>query len=148
LKVTDHIVDVLHQQQIPDANMARRLLEELTSWSVSLHPTLRSGSSQKLPESMNPELMIGNMHVACSYYFGVMLVTRPFLLHHLKVTPSEQTTTARTRIHSLQSATVPSDGPEIAELAKGCENAAVFMLEACHNILQAGLILSNMCLLQ
>jgi hypothetical protein len=126
---------------------AKALLENLTAWSTTLDPKLRSTSADPSFDRLNQELILGNMHVSCAYYFAVILTTRPYLMRALL--SSTLTSRQATGGDSLPpSSNAPSEDPDTAVLISTCEDAAMLMLDSCRDILDADIMLSNMCLLQ
>jgi hypothetical protein len=147
VKIVDEGVDDMYRHAVASAASANVLLEKLKSWSINLPPNLRSAPSQTGAGRLDQERVIGNIHVACSYYFRVIMITRPFLVQHL-LHGSAREVERHTGISDSISTTGSSHAPGRSELAQTCEDAAQFMLESCNEILQAGFILGNMCLLQ
>lgn len=93
------------------------------------------------------ERILGNMQVACSYYYAIILATRPYLVYHslqkhagTKAPPSAEAEDGMTSVEAAYA--------DVAMLAKSCEDAAVFMASACHEVLEEDLLLDNMCLIQ
>ena len=148
VNIVDEGVNDMYRHAVASAASANALLEKLKSWSTNLPPNLRSAPSQTGAGPLDQERVIGNIHVACSYYFRVIMITRPFLVQHL-LHGSTREVERHTGINDSTLSTGPSPhAPGISELAQTCEDAAQFMLESCNEILQAGFILGNMCLLQ
>jgi hypothetical protein len=69
-------------------------------------------------------------------------------MHHLVLELLKQGSTGSDTTSSPPNFVDESTGPEISSLAQTCEDAAVFMLNGCSEILQADLLLDNMCLVQ
>jgi hypothetical protein len=82
--------------------------------------------------------MIGNVHLACIYYFAVMLIARPYFM------ASMMTRMRQTGLDST-SAKVPVYSDEMAE---ACIDAAVFMATMAKGALDAGILLANMVILK
>ncbi|KAF3009225.1 hypothetical protein E8E14_008584 [Neopestalotiopsis sp. 37M] len=82
--VLESIVHKAAQDSNIDAGTAENFLQMLKEWSGALPPILRQrrrSDSIQLDPSYR-ESSIGNIHVACTYYFGVILTTRHFLIQH------------------------------------------------------------------
>ncbi|KAK7550099.1 putative C6 transcription factor [Phyllosticta citricarpa] len=113
-------------------------LQQLEEWSNCLPNGLRKftrSDSQGLT-SNDRELIIGNIHVACVYYFAVILVTRPFLISHLTSHLSGQS---------------PPEGTSTGtdkRLAQVCIDSAVYMAQMCAEALDSEALIANMCLLK
>lgn len=148
VKIVDEGVDDMYRHTVAYAASANALLDKLKIWSVDLPSNLRSAPSQTAVGRPDQKQVIGNIHVSCSYYFHVLMITRPFLVQQL-LHGSVREVERHTGISDSISATGSfPHTPGISELAQTCEDAARFMLESCDEILQAGFVLGNMCLLQ
>lgn len=142
--VIDEITNRLYSVKAASTDFADQLLEKLNRWSENLPECLRSPSSENEDSDALQERIIGNMHVACSYHFAVILVTRPFLISTLSVRLA--------RLHQAFS----SDGvnepleedPAHSRLAAACIDSAVYMLQTCKEIHQSELLLRQMSLLK
>jgi hypothetical protein len=143
----DAITSDIYRRVDAGTAAAKALLERLTAWSKNLHPKLRSTSMDPSFDRMNQELILGNMHVSCAYYFAVILVTRPYLMHALLSNPSTSSQAAGGD-GLLSSRDQQLDESDTAVLMSTCEDAAMLMLDSCRDILNADIMLSNMCLLQ
>ena len=128
-----------------DANAVEDLLQRLRDWSHALPNQLR----QRVRKDNDPNLdsresTIGSIHVAGVYYFGVILLTRPFLVQ--RITPQ-----LRGRSTPLVEATdedrAASSGKE-DEFAQVCVEAATYMVQMCSEAIDAGIIWGNMCILK
>lgn len=128
-----------------DTNAVEDLLQRLRDWSHALPSQLR----QRVRKDDDPnldsrELTIGSIHVAGVYYFGVILLTRPFLVQ--RITPQ-----LRGRSTPLVVATdedhAACSGKE-DEFAQVCVEAATYMVHMCSEAMDAGLIWGNMCILK
>ncbi|KAK8189936.1 uncharacterized protein BKA78DRAFT_296209 [Phyllosticta capitalensis] len=117
---------------------AEQYLQQLEEWSNCLPNGLRKftrSDSQGLTPA-DRELIIGNIHVACVYYFAVILVTRPFLISHLTSHLSGQS---------------PPEGTSTGtdkRLAQVCIDSAVYMAQMCSEVLESKALIGNMCLLK
>lgn len=139
--IIEDVITHIGQQSQLDTISTQELLKRLTQWSVTLPSEIRLCSIKQSIVSSNHGLVIGSMHVACLYYFTLMLLTRPFLIQHLvsklsKVS-NKPTTTAEV-----------SDTSEQDKIAEVCIDAAMFMAQICQNALSANLLLDNMCILK
>ncbi|KAJ5813214.1 hypothetical protein N7447_010237 [Penicillium robsamsonii] len=143
--ILDEIIICLYSEKSASAEKADQLLCKLNTWSEYLPRSLRTSSSGHKDQSTFREHTIGSMHVACSYHFAVILVTRPFLISALSVR------LARLH-HSLSvgdlSEKVPEEDPAHSRLAAACTDSAVYMLQTCLEVHKSGLLLRNMCILK
>lgn len=142
--ILDEIVNRLYSEKAASTETADLLLRKLNRWSEHLPHSLRTTSLEHENESAIRQHTIGNMHVACSYHFAVILVTRPFLISALSVRLA--------RLHQSLSTGVSSEPPEEdpahSRLAAACIDSAVYMLQTCLEVLQSGLLFRNMCILK
>src|SRR5690242_12602420 len=83
LRITDTIMENIRHQKNADSTSARICLDHLKPWSSSLPSCLRTASQENSTDVSYRDQVIGNLHVACAYYFSVILITRPFLVHFL-----------------------------------------------------------------
>ncbi|KAJ5674324.1 uncharacterized protein N7477_004258 [Penicillium maclennaniae] len=134
----DEIISCLYSEKAASTETADLLLAKLNRWSDHLPNSLRTSSENEEP-IMAQERIIGNMHVACSYHFAVILVTRPFLISTLSVRLA--------RLHQTLSGVAidaPEEDPAHSRLAAACTDSAVYMLQTCIEIHQSELLLRNM----
>jgi hypothetical protein len=126
-------------------NAVEKYLQELRDWTHALPVQLR----QRVRKDDNPSLdsresTIESIHVASVYYFGVISLTRPFLVQLIMPQP-------RGRSTPFVEATV-EDGlacsGKAAEFAQVCVEAATYMMQMCSEAIDAGLIWGNMCILK
>lgn len=141
--IVDEITSRLYSEKAASAETAGLLLAKLNRWSDQLPECLRTPSESEEPDAAQ-ERVIGNMHVACSYHFAVILVTRPFLISTLSVRLA--------RLHQAFSSDGPSEpleeDPAHSRLAAACIDSAVYMLQTCKEIHQSELLLRQMSLLK
>jgi hypothetical protein len=137
---TDELEQKLYTQ---DLGSTEKFLYRLRKWSKALPQELRQ--SPELPDpypvSDNREWYIGGVHVACLYYFSVILATRRFLTNSLldairDQSPSGETTPVRGQV---------GRSPEMAEV---CLNAAKNLAEVAYNAMVAQQLMRNMCLIK
>lgn len=143
--ILEEIISRLYSEKAASTETADLLLAKLNRWSSHLPGSLRTS----LPASEDPdtaqERIIGNMHVACSYHFAVILVTRPFLISTLSIRLA--------RLHqSLSSIGEASDAleedPAHSRLAAACIDSAVYMLQTCLEVYDSNFLLRNMGILK
>lgn len=141
--ILDEIINSLYGEKAASAESADKLLGKLNSWSEFLPQSLRTPLEHENGSNVQKHTL-GNMHVACSYHFAVILVTRPFLISALSVR------LARTH-HSLSMggpSEAPEEDPAHSRLAAACIDSAVYMLQTCMEVHNSGLMLQNMCILK
>ena len=59
--------------------VSRQLKTWASTWLEQLHQVINQASSN----SSSPEAAVGACSTLCSYYYGIMLLTRPFLIYEL-----------------------------------------------------------------
>ncbi|CEJ57965.1 hypothetical protein PMG11_06639 [Penicillium brasilianum] len=141
--IIDEITSRLYSEKAASAETADLLLTKLNRWSDQLPECLRTPSENEDSDAAQ-ERIIGNMHVACSYHFAVILVSRPFLISTLSVRLA--------RLHQAFSTDGASEtleeDPAHSRLAAACIDSAVYMLQTCKEIHQSELLLRQMSLLK
>lgn len=139
--IIDVVVRRFYRQQDFDIAAARTFLGTLEGWSQGVGPMLKSrttiASSDRVKEV---ELVVGNVHVACSYYYAVMLATRKSLITHL-------TTRLLSAAGDLPEGATRTSSNEESLLAKTCIESAILTCQTCREVLDADLLLENMSLL-
>lgn len=145
--ILNRIVDKLTEESQLGLIRAERFLDEIRDWSKSLPPALRQrprkGSAQS-HRSHSREIVIGNIHVACTYYFGISLTTREFLIQHIMSQLDTEMSSSDSRHVDITS----EEEKRIAELSNVCVDSAVFMAEMCSDALDSRTIMGNMCILK
>ncbi|KAL5382440.1 hypothetical protein DPSP01_006539 [Paraphaeosphaeria sporulosa] len=91
-------------------------------------------------------ITIGNVHVAGSYYFSVILVTRHCLIRHVVPLLSGQARNSLEQAQGAKSAT--TEDTKVAHLADACIDAASLMAQMCHQVMKSGMLVGNMCILK
>lgn len=138
----------LTKQAALDLDVAENHLQKLRAWAKALPEPLRQSirkARRDVPNHQHLEHTIGNIHVACAYYFGVMLVTRHFLIATL--TPKLRQPNARLG-QKLEDFREPSVTEKTTELSNVCVEAAVHLVQMCADASDRELLLENMCILQ
>lgn len=141
-------------------------LKRLRQWGQQLPPELRrfSMTENKAPrDSIDPglspsaserERVIGAVHVASSYYFAVILGTRPFLISHvmsrLDAYRANPQSTAKRRSFGEREEKQRnnSDAAKIRMLAQACVESSACMTQLCAKAVQNDLLYDNMCMIQ
>ncbi|RAQ46321.1 hypothetical protein AFGD_000634 [Aspergillus flavus] len=145
--VLEAIVQRLTEGEKLDASSADHFLQIWREWSQALPDKLRLRPRKEPNLGLNPdyrENMIGNIHVACTYYFGVILVTRQSLIQHIM----PQIRGKRPRKTTLRQETNEEGNEKVAELSSVCTDAATYMAQMCCDAAEAGILWGNMCILK
>lgn len=144
-EMVSSIVNDLYGNKSIKAATANRYLESLQKWLVSLPADVRLAS---LPHNLDPtakEQVLGSLHVSAYYYHVVMLVTRPFMISHLI-----KKLAAHKRKPSMGqgSGNDWTSDNETTMLAHACTNAAIYLTQISHEVLQSGFLLLKMPLIE
>lgn len=148
-----------------DESTVESYLKTLQSWTRALPEELRHSiqgeSHEGVPDWKHREQTLGNVNVACSYYFTVLLVTRPFLV--AAIIPKLQRIHGQTVSSGSREASPPStglntrsgsprsranNGRKCQEFSQTCVGAADILIQMCHDASTRGMLLDNMCILQ
>ncbi|KAF4427673.1 Filamentous growth regulator 27 [Colletotrichum fructicola] len=145
--IMNRIVEKLTDKGYLGLEVAEDFLEEIRDWSSNLPLALRQGlrhASARSRPSSDRETTIGNIHVACAYYFGIITTTREYLIQHIMPQIDGRVEAGVVTDGCLSS----EDNEKTAELAKVCVDAAAYMAEMCSDALDTGVIMGNMCILK
>lgn len=141
--IIDHVVQKFYQENSCDLSSATSSLSTVRSWSENLDPTLKTHNTTEAAPLRNKEMAIGNLHLACSYYYAVMLATRKYLVSHLASKLEASKPMPETDVAE------PNAQPsEMAKMAQACIDSAILTLQTCREVCNAGMLLNNMCLLK
>jgi hypothetical protein len=129
--------------------VAETFLERLRHWIEKLPGKFRyfSKHDDTPVTSMDRETVIGNVNVACIYYFAVILTTRSFLISHLmsQLREGREITLRTPASHETQG---EGNTPTVSQLAEVCLNSGIFMAHMCDKAMTSGLLLRNMCIMK
>lgn len=141
--ISSHIIEL--EQQIGNGTnvnsaTAEAFLTRLRQWNSTLPPELRhfAGMRETTLGPPERELFIGATHVACTYYFTIILVTRPFLISHLI------SQIRRRRRPSIER----SEPSHVSDLAQACLDSAMYMAKTGFMAINSMILSNNMCLLK
>ncbi|KAF2451786.1 hypothetical protein P171DRAFT_493328 [Karstenula rhodostoma CBS 690.94] len=112
--------------------------------SRTFPPILRHHGSESGFDTRH--ITIGNVHVAGSYYFSVILVTRHCLIRHVVPLLSGQARNSPRQAQGLKRA--KAEDKKVAHLADACIDAASLMSQMCHQVMKSGMLVGNMCILK
>ncbi|RFU27094.1 hypothetical protein B7463_g9244, partial [Scytalidium lignicola] len=142
--ITQDIVQYLYTSRNVDITSAKKCLKQLGQWKSSL-PNEVCGFTQPSGTTISPveqALVIGNIHVACVYYFSVILITRSFLISHLMLH------LRRRAEQDLATTEEPSEYGDIFRLSQVCIDATIYLAQMCNDAIQSGFFLGNMCIIK
>lgn len=146
--ICSHIIELEQQlvgsgKQI-DSTAAEGFLRRLRQWNDTLSHELRHFASLK-NTTLGPsdrELFIGSVHVACTYYFTIILVTRPFIISHLI------SQLRRRRPPARRPSADKVETSHVSDLAQACLDAAMYMAKTGFMAINSLILSNNMCLLK
>ncbi|KAJ4423610.1 hypothetical protein N0V82_001778 [Gnomoniopsis sp. IMI 355080] len=134
-----------------NSSSAQHFLQLLTEWSqalpVSLRQRPRKGDPSQGKDANYREKMVANVHVAGTYYFGIILITRSFLIQHVMPQLGGGGPKSKERSRQNNDAS-QGTGHAVAELSRACIGAAVYMAQMCREAVDAGVFLGNMCIIK
>lgn len=144
--ICSHIIELQQKLVVGgviDVVAAEKFLRRLRQWNEGLPAELRHFESVKdrVLDASDRELFLGAVHVACTYYFTIILVTRPFLIARLMArigTPRTKTTQD----------TATEVETESFDLAQACQDAAMFMANTGAMAMSSGIPANNLCIIK
>ncbi|KKY26501.1 putative c6 transcription factor [Phaeomoniella chlamydospora] len=143
------LIDGIEQKLLKDnrieADAAEEFLRHLRSWGRNLPEELCHFRGERIGVSdlVDQEICVGATHVACVYYFAIILITRPFLISYLM-----------SKLHQKMSDSVHDAGLDqaqqlqISKLSNVCLDSAIYMSNTCYNAIKSGFLLNNMCMIK
>ncbi|KAF9885871.1 hypothetical protein FE257_012249 [Aspergillus nanangensis] len=141
-QILEEIIDRLYGEKTASTETAEALLEKLSAWSNSLPELLLASPSTDMERLAAQEHIIGSLHIACTYHFAVIIVTRPFLISVLGVRLARLCQTP-----AADEGLVPEDAAH-SKLATACIDSALYMVQTCMEVYHSRLMLGNMCILK
>jgi hypothetical protein len=144
----EQISQVITKRSSLDIDTAEEYLQNLREWARSLPEVLREAIAREPGQRVRDahrRRTIGNVHVACGYYFGVLLLTRPFLVANvcgrLQRARHGRSTSASTGIND-------SGDLKVDDLSQTCLGAAVYLTQMCQDAASIDLLLGGESILQ
>lgn len=137
----------LDSENLVELTVAERFLQRLQEWSSRLPSNIRQFTKSTDPPLtlQEQEQILGNITVSCVYYFAVIVVTRPFLISHLMEHLPGGGGAAAEGVEGMPTS---KDNSDVVDLAQACIDSAIYMAQMCHEALQSGLLLNQMCILK
>jgi hypothetical protein len=134
-------LDRRHSMALEDAE---HHLQKLQNFSDILSDDIKqfSHTPDKPVTTFDQQRVIGNIHVACTYYFAIMLVTRSFLISHLMTKLRDSSVTM------FKTSPTNSSPTAIADMAQACTDSAMLMTQTCRKAFRSGLLINGMPLLK
>jgi hypothetical protein len=133
-------VDKYGQDGSLDNESIDQFLQMFREWSQVLPHTLRHRpeDSRAGDTSRDRGALIANIHVAGTYYFGVILITRQHLIQHVLPQLGEPS----------KASTMSASSGIVADRSQACVEAAIFLSQMCCEALDSGVFLGNMCIIK
>ncbi|KAB8231336.1 uncharacterized protein BDW43DRAFT_282791 [Aspergillus alliaceus] len=131
-------INKVYSKQTISLGVLQGLATELRERSLALPKSFCTPASSSRNASLQDrQWNLRNAHVTCSYYFAMMLLTRPFLITYLRakfsLRPSEATTWIPKGVSS-----------EISDGAAACVDSATYTIQLLHELLEANVLYKNM----
>lgn len=139
--ILDDIITRLYNEKSAPADVAESFLGKLNLWKSDLPESLLSPPSMTDQSYLAQEHIIGSLHVACSYHFAVIIVTRPFLVSVLSLRLARLA-------QDFPEDQIPQDDPAHSKLASACTDSAMYMMQTCIEVHRSQFLLGNMCILK
>lgn len=141
--IIERIINEVYTKRTVPIALLQSISGELKEWSYRLPAALRTSVNPRHPREsifLSREVVLRNTHVACSYYFAMMLLMRPFLIAHLK---------AKSMSSGLGRRSDPEErdtnvSPEIYDGAIACIDSAIYTLQLLRELLVADMLFKNM----
>ncbi|RHZ46068.1 fungal specific transcription factor domain-containing protein [Aspergillus thermomutatus] len=143
-KILDETITRLYSEKAASAQAAESILEKLKRWSDGLPESLLAPPGTEQECLAAQDRVIGSLHIACSYHFAVIIVTRPFLISALGVRLAR----VHDKLAERNLGDVFLENPVHSRLALACTDSALYMLQTCLEIHRSHLLLGNMCILK
>ncbi|KAI1392606.1 uncharacterized protein F4822DRAFT_133700 [Hypoxylon trugodes] len=131
LSITEEIVLQVYSRRKISLQLTEGISRQLRDWSNKWLPRLKVVVAE--PSRENGANITGACQAMSSYYYAVMLVTRPFLMYELCKRLPESTATINTPSSS-------SDNSGRARLANACIDAASLMAESVLDLINQQLL--------
>ncbi|KAK6615709.1 hypothetical protein H4I95_00861 [Botrytis cinerea] len=144
--IIETIVHKFAKSSRVDVQSADTYLQMLREWSQALPSALRSVPDPAF-EGDYRETTIGNVHVSCTYYVGIMMVTRQFLISHVMFQLRRNSSSKSKRITEVPSIS-PSEREKIVQFSDACVQSAHLMVELSYEAFLGNVLLDNMCILK
>jgi len=119
------------------------LARELQAATSSIPPELRTVTAAESPEQRH---VIRNAHVACSYYFSMMILTRPFLISCIQQKCGRAGDKSRADVPLTEGEDSPLS-PEITQGALASIDSAIHVTQLIHELLTTHMLFNNMVLI-
>jgi hypothetical protein len=131
--IIDRINTELYTKRNCRPAVVEQLLQAIDGWRHNFWPSLAQGSRGATNSSVieSPRTgtgLMGIVHVSCLYYFAIILASRPVF------------------VSTLSTHWTPD--PEEKSMCEACLDAAVYLTETCAEAHEAGLLKSNMCIVE
>ncbi|KAF9887522.1 hypothetical protein FE257_010100 [Aspergillus nanangensis] len=133
--IMDRVVNKVYSRKSVSTDIAEDLLRQLRQWT-ELFPGFYRIPTESTKDQQSTEA-ISRVVISTMFHFTVTLVTRPFLITTL--------TAHMTQIgRRVPGETLLSQDPVHVQLASACTDSAIWLLHACLEAKEAGLLLDYM----
>lgn len=134
------VVEIYSRKQI-SIRLAEEISAQLRGWAVKWLAKLTRLTAETVsddPESSR-ELIVGAAQVLSTYYYAVMLLTRPFLVYYLHEHLGNSQITVKDDAHSK-----PRASAGRAKFAHATVDAAILLVELVDGLIKRGMLTSRM----
>ncbi|KAL4896110.1 hypothetical protein BDV59DRAFT_191355 [Aspergillus ambiguus] len=141
--VIERAVNKVYTKKTVSLGILQSLTCELQVKSINLPQSLRMPAASDTLHGFRrtQEVNLRNAHVACSYYFAMMLLTRPFLITTLRAKSSTAPSQSTQGLSNQVDGNISS---EIASGARTCIDSATYTVQLLHELLDASMLFKNM----
>lgn len=135
LSIISDIVDSLYGHNTVSSAFIEQYLDAIENWKHDYGAVIQDNqdkgdkSTHSTGRNTDSGRSIGKVHASCFYYFAVTLVTRPILILSLVVQSDDIRATW-------------------SQMALACVEASTYLVQACVDSQDAGILLGNMCILK
>ncbi|KAJ8069971.1 hypothetical protein OCU04_000377 [Sclerotinia nivalis] len=144
--IIEAIVQKFTKSSSVNTESADIFLQMLREWSQALPSALRRVPNATSGEEFC-ETTIGNIHVSCTYYVGIMMVTRQFLISHVMFQLRKNSSSKSKRVVEVQDKT-PGEREKIFQFSDACVQSAHLLVQLSYEAHLSNVLFDNMCILQ
>ncbi|PCH07490.1 Transcription factor [Penicillium occitanis (nom. inval.)] len=142
-QIHGNILHQIYRSRKVSLKIARNVAVQIHEWTQSL-PEILQWRPTPMPDD-NPGKAIGQLHVWMTYFHTIILLTRPFLLLHVKKIiaqerrrsnppPSHKSPDASETVASSPSEIRVAENPELKKYSAACVRSATHMIRAVQTI--------------
>jgi len=132
------ILHHIYRSRKVSLRIARNIAVQIHEWTQSL-PEILQWRPTLMPHD-DPGKAMGQLHVWMTYFSAIILLTRPFLLLHVKKIIAQQRQQSESSSHRLQPSSASpgeirvADNPEVKKYSAACVRSAMHLIRAVQTI--------------